>query len=57
MAQSVEALRYKPENRGFDNRWYHWNFALTVAQGSTQPVTEMTTWNVYEADNLTTVIS
>jgi hypothetical protein len=26
VAQLVEALRYKPEGRGFDSRWYHWNF-------------------------------
>ena len=26
VAQSVEALRYKPEDRGFDSRWCHWNF-------------------------------
>jgi hypothetical protein len=25
----VEALRYKPEGRGFDSRWYHWIFSLT----------------------------
>jgi len=25
MAQLVEALRYKPEGRGFDSRWCHWN--------------------------------
>jgi len=25
----VEALRYKPEVRGFDPRWYHWKFSLT----------------------------
>jgi hypothetical protein len=25
----VEALRYKPEGRGFDFRWCHWNFLLT----------------------------
>jgi hypothetical protein len=24
----VEELRYKPETRGFDSRWYHWNFSL-----------------------------
>ena len=24
-----EALRYKPEGRGFDSRWCHWNFSLT----------------------------
>ena len=26
MAQLVEALGYKPEGRGFDSRWCHWNF-------------------------------
>ena len=26
MAQLVEALSYKPKGRGFDSRWYHWNF-------------------------------
>ena len=29
VAQLVEALRYKPEGRGFDPRWCHWNFSLT----------------------------
>ena len=29
VAQLVEALRYKPEGRGFDSRWRHWNFSLT----------------------------
>jgi hypothetical protein len=29
VAQFVEALRYKPERRGFDSRWSHWNFSLT----------------------------
>jgi len=29
VAQLVEALRYKPEGRGFDARWCHWNFSLT----------------------------
>ena len=28
VAQSVEALRYKSEGRGFDSRC-HWNFSLT----------------------------
>ena len=28
-AQLVEALRYKPEGRGFDSRLCHWNFSLT----------------------------
>jgi hypothetical protein len=27
--QLVEALRYKPEGRGFDSRWFYWNFSLT----------------------------
>jgi hypothetical protein len=30
VAQFVEALRYKPEGRGFDFRWCHWNISLTV---------------------------
>jgi hypothetical protein len=25
----VEALRYKPEGRGIDSRWCHWDFSLT----------------------------
>ena len=25
----VEALHYKPEGRGFDSRWCHWNVSLT----------------------------
>jgi hypothetical protein len=29
VALLVEALRYKPERRGFDSRWCHWNFSLT----------------------------
>jgi hypothetical protein len=29
VAQVVEALSYKPEGRGFDSRWFHWNFSLT----------------------------
>ena len=29
VAQSVEALRYKLEDRGFDSRWCHWDFSLT----------------------------
>ena len=31
MAQYVEALHYKPEGRGFDSRWCHWNFSLTYS--------------------------
>ena len=30
VAQLVEALRYKPEGRGFASRWCHWNFSLTL---------------------------
>jgi len=26
LAQLIEALRYKPEGRGFDFRWCHWIF-------------------------------
>jgi len=29
VAQLVEALRYKPDGRGFDSRWCDWNFTLT----------------------------
>jgi hypothetical protein len=29
VAQLVEAIRYKPESRGFDSRWSHSNFSLT----------------------------
>jgi hypothetical protein len=25
----VEALRYKPESRGIDSRWFYWNFSFT----------------------------
>ena len=28
VSQVVEAIRYKPEGRGFDSRWCHWNFSL-----------------------------
>jgi hypothetical protein len=31
VAQLVEALLYKPEGRGFDSRWCHWNFSLTYS--------------------------
>ena len=26
----VKALRYKPAVRGFDCRWYNWNFSVTI---------------------------
>ena len=29
VAQLVEALRFKPEGRGFDSRWCQWIFSLT----------------------------
>jgi hypothetical protein len=29
MVQLVEALRYKPEGRGFKSRWGHWDFSFT----------------------------
>jgi hypothetical protein len=29
VAQLVDALRYKPEGRGFDSRWCQWNLSLT----------------------------
>ena len=31
VAQLVEALRYKPEGRGFDSRLCHWEFSLTLS--------------------------
>ena len=31
MAQLVEALRYKPEGSGFDSKWCHRNFSLTLS--------------------------
>ena len=47
VAQFVEALRYKPEGRGFDFRWGLFlidnHSGHTVALGSTQPRTEMST--------------
>jgi hypothetical protein len=48
VAQFVEALRYKAEDRGFDSQWCHWHnsFGRTVALGSTQPLTELSTRNI-----------
>jgi len=31
VGQLVKALRYVPEGRGFDSRWCHWNFSLTLS--------------------------
>ena len=39
VAQLVEALRYKPEGRGFVS-------GRTMALGSTRPLTEMSTRNI-----------
>jgi hypothetical protein len=33
VAQLVEALRYKPEGRGFDSRLLHWNFSFRPHYG------------------------
>jgi hypothetical protein len=30
MTQLVAALRYKTEGCGFDSRWGHWNFSVTI---------------------------
>ena len=30
VVQSVEALRYEPEGRGFDSRWCHWKFFIDI---------------------------
>jgi hypothetical protein len=51
VAPLVEAPWYKPEGRGFDSRWCHWNFywhnssGRTMALGLTQPLTGMSTRN------------
>ena len=46
VAQLVEALRYKPEGRGFDSRWCHNPSGRTMALGLTQPLIEMSTRNI-----------
>jgi hypothetical protein len=47
VAQVAEALRYKPEVLGFESRFCHWNFSLTVDLGLTQPLPEMSTRNIF----------
>ena len=49
----VKALCYKSEGRWFDPSWCHWNFSLTqnpsgrtMALGSTQPLTDMSTRSI-----------
>jgi hypothetical protein len=37
VAQLVEALSYIPECRGFDSRWCHWNFSLTLLLAALWP--------------------
>ena len=57
VAQLVEALRYKPEGRGFDSQWCHWNFSMTYPSDRTmdleltQPVmnTRNISWSVNAA--------
>jgi hypothetical protein len=44
--KDVETLHYKSEVHGFDSQWCHWNFSLTIALISTQPLTEMSTSNI-----------
>jgi len=53
VAQSVEALRYKPEGRGFDSPMVSLEFFIDVIlpaalwpRGLTQPLTEMITRNI-----------
>jgi hypothetical protein len=55
-------LSYKPESRGIDFRWCHWKFfwhnpsCRSMALGSTQPLTEMSTRNIsWGKDGLTTL--
>ena len=46
VAQLVEALRYKPEGRGFDSRWCPWSFFIDIIlPGLTQPLTETSARN------------
>ena len=48
-AQLVEALRYKSEGHGFVSRWCHRHnpSGRTMALGLTQPLTEMSTRNIF----------
>jgi hypothetical protein len=52
LAQLGDALLYIPEGRGFDFRWCHYDFSLTILPaalrpwGLTQPLTEMRTRNI-----------
>jgi hypothetical protein len=46
VAKLVEALRYKPEGRGFDSRWCHNPSGCIIELGSTHPLTKMSTRNI-----------
>jgi len=52
VAQLAEALRYKPEGRGFDSPMMSLEFFIdailpaALSQGSAQPLTEMSTSNI-----------
>jgi hypothetical protein len=69
VALLIEAICYKPEGRWFDSRWgnrfFNWLHpsSCTMALGSAQPLTEMSTSNLLggkgrssrNADNLTAI--
>jgi hypothetical protein len=48
-AMNTTLLRYQPKGRGFDSRWCHLlnPSGHTVALGSTQPLTEMITSDIF----------
>jgi len=46
VAQLDEAMRYRLVSRGFDSRWCHNPSCRTMALGSTQPLTEMSTIHI-----------
>ena len=48
VAQLVQALRYKPEVRGFDSRWYLWNFTLTSFRSHYGPRVDSSNRNEYQ---------
>jgi len=46
VTQFSDALRYEPDGRGFDSRWWHNPSGRTTALGSTKLVKEMSTRNI-----------
>ena len=52
MVQLIEALRYNPEGREFDSRWYHWKClshhrsGRAMAMGLTEPLKDISTRNI-----------